>query len=382
MASSRFREASAILSLQAETKMSSRLKSPIARFPAGEAESAAAEKSKSPVFVLGCPRSGTTLLYHMLLSAGDFAVYRAESNVFNLLVPRFRGMRSATDRRELMEVWLRSNLFRASGLDAGEISARVLDECRSGGDFLRIVMEEIANKQGVRRWADCTPDHLLYMEEIKRQIPNALFIHIIRDGRDVALSYVQQNWSHPLPWDQEEHLAVAGLYWEWIVRKGREQGRRLGEDYREVRFENLIANPQQVLSELGSFIDHDLDYERIQRAGIGSVSQPNSSFADETQGKFNPLDRWKNRMSAEHVAGFEDLVGEFMTELGYSLSSNAKRGVSFRTERLRRTYLTMFEMKHWMKSTPLGRFVHLNILGLQPAHSDHRPMGTGLSSAD
>ena len=48
-------------------------------------------RSKAPVFVLGCPRSGTTLLYHMLLSAGNFAVYRAESQVFNLLEPRFGG---------------------------------------------------------------------------------------------------------------------------------------------------------------------------------------------------------------------------------------------------------------------------------------------------
>src|ERR1700722_9515566 len=95
-------------------------------------------RKTAPVFVLGCPRSGTTVLYHMLLSAGDFAVYRTESNVFNLLVPRFRGMRSPADRKELLEVWLRSKLFRVSGLDAGEIRARIMDECRSGGDFLRI----------------------------------------------------------------------------------------------------------------------------------------------------------------------------------------------------------------------------------------------------
>ena len=62
-----------------------------------------------------------------------------------------------------MEIWLRSKLFRVSGLDAGEISAKIMAECRSGGDFLRIVMGEVARKQGVGRWADCTPEHLLYM---------------------------------------------------------------------------------------------------------------------------------------------------------------------------------------------------------------------------
>ena len=323
------------------------------------------KKNTAPVFVLGCPRSGTTVLYHMLLSAGDFAVYRAESNVFNLLVPRFRGMRSAVDRRELMEVWLRSKLFRVSGLDAREISARITAECHGGGDFLRIVMQEIARKQGVRRWADCTPDHLLYMAEIKRQIPEALFIHIIRDGRDVALSYAKQGWSHPLPWDRNESLGVAGLYWEWIVRKGREQGERLGTDYKEVRFEELIAKPREALKQLGTFIDHDLDYDRIQQAGIGSVSQPNSSFAGESQGAFDPVARWKTKMSLDQMAMFEGLIGKFLRELGYELFSQDSPKNGLRAARLRATYFAMFEAKHRMKATPFGRLVHLKNLELE-----------------
>ncbi len=332
----------------------------------GGTESVAPRRNKAPVFVLGCPRSGTTVLYHMLLSAGDFAVYRAESNVFNLLVPRFRGMRSAADRQELLKLWVRSKLFRVSGLDADEISAKIMAECRSGGDFLRIVMQEVARKQGTARWADCTPDHLLYMEEIKRQMPDALFIHIIRDGRDVALSYVKQGWSYPLPWDRDECLGVAGLYWEWVIRKGRERGKRLGADYQEVRFEELITNPQETLSRLGLFIDHDLDYDRIQRAGIGSVSRPNSSFASESEETFNPVARWKTKMPPEQLAAFEELVGDFLLELGYSLSSEPKQKTSLRVARLRTTYLALFEAKHRMKATPLGRFVGLGYIEVEP----------------
>ena len=330
---------------------------------------APATANRAPVFVLGCPRSGTTVLYHMILSAGDFAVYRAESNVFNLLVPRFRGMKSSADRRELLDVWLKSKLFRVSGLDAGEIRAKLTAECRGGGDFLRIVMQEIANKQKVARWADCTPEHLLNMEQIKREIPEALFIHIIRDGRDVALSYAKQGWSYPLPWDRHDRLGVAGLYWEWIVRKGREQGKHLGKDYLEVRFEELVANPQQTLSRIGSFIDHDLDYERIQRAGIGSVSQPNSSFTGESEGTFNPVARWKTKMTAEEITGLEQLIGDALVDLGYSLASNTKHAVSLRAARMRATYLPMFEAKQFLKRTPLARFVHLDTIEIEPEAS-------------
>lgn len=329
-------------------------------------ESVSGKRNKAPVFVLGCPRSGTTVLYHMLLSAGDFAVYRAESNVFNLLVPRFGGMRSAANRQQLLDTWLESKLFRVSGLDPNEISAKIMDECRGGGDFLRIVMEEVARKQGTARWAECTPDHLLYMEEIKRQIPDALFIHIIRDGRDVALSYVQQGWSYPLPWDRDERLGVAGLYWEWVVRKGREQGRRLGADYQQVRFEDLVTNPRPTLSRLGEFIEHDLDYDRIQRDAIGSVRQPNTSFAASSNESFDPVARWRTKMSREQASAFEALVGRFLQELGYPLVSEAQPKVSLRASRLRSTYLSMFEAKHRMKATPLGRFVGLDPLEVEP----------------
>jgi hypothetical protein len=325
--------------------------------------------NRAPVFVLGCPRSGTTMLYHMILGAGNFAVYRAESNVFNLLVPRFRGMKSSADRKELLDVWLKSKLFRVSGLDASEIRAKLMAECRGGGDFLRIVMQEIANKQEVERWADCTPEHLLNIEQIKREIPDALFIHIIRDGRDVALSYAKQGWSYPLPWDRHNRLGVAGLYWDWIVRKGREQGKRFGKDYQEVRFEELVANPQQTLSRVGSFIEHDLDYERIQRAGIGSVSQPNSSFGRESEGTFNPVARWKTRMTAEEIAGLEQLIGGALVELGYSLASNTKHATGLRAARMRATYLPMFEAKQLLKRTPLGRFVHLDTIEIEPEAS-------------
>src|SRR6266853_585175 len=151
-------------------------------------EAATTSRKRAPVFVLGCGRSGTTLLYHMLLSAGGFAVYRAESNAINLLEPRFRNLRTKRNKERLMEAWLASKLFERSGLDKEAIKGKVIAECQNGGDFLRIIMGAMARNQNVERWADCTPEHLLYLERIKETIPEALIIHIIRDGRDVALS--------------------------------------------------------------------------------------------------------------------------------------------------------------------------------------------------
>lgn len=146
-------------------------------------------RSKAPVFVLGCSRSGTTLLYHMLLSSGNFAVYRMESQIFNQLEPRFQPLSKASNRRQMLKAWYGSRLFTRTGLSVDEVEPGITRECRNGGDFLRIVMEAMCRRQGVERWAETTPDHLLYLEWIKKTIPEALVIHVIRDGRDVALCW-------------------------------------------------------------------------------------------------------------------------------------------------------------------------------------------------
>src|ERR1700733_9234752 len=161
------------------------------------AEQARSARSKAPVFVLGCGRSGTKMLYHTLLSAGGFAVYHAESNAFNLIGLRFGNLAKAENRRALLDQWLRSKLFSRSGLTREEIEPKILQDCRNAGDFLRILMETIARKQGVERWAESTPLHLLYLPTIKKLIPDALIVHIIRDGRDVAVSLNKIKWIVP-----------------------------------------------------------------------------------------------------------------------------------------------------------------------------------------
>lgn len=321
-----------------------------------EANDISARRRKdAPVFVLGCVRSGTTLLYHMLLSAGDFAIYRSESNALNLLEPRFGDLSVLRNKERLMTAWLNSKLYWVSGLDADSIKAKVLAECQNGGDFLRIVMEEIARNQGVRRWADCTPEHLLYMQRIKQTVPDALIIHIIRDGRDVALSTAKVGFVRPLPWDRTPHEMVAGLYWEWMVHRGRAEGKNLGQDYIEVRFEDLVENPRQTLSMLSSFIEHDLDYDRIRKVGIGSVSQPNTSFSTNGGEKFSPVGRWKQAFSPEDLEVFEGLVGSTLRELDYPLATQGSERARD-LKRMRAIYKAYFDSKLWMKrKTPLGR---------------------------
>ncbi len=316
-------------------------------------------RSNAPVFVLGSPRSGTTLLYHMLLSSGGFAVYRSETHVFNLLETAYGDLGKASNKRKLMKAWLGSKLFQVSGLDARKIEARVIAECTNGGDFLRLVMGQIALDQNVKRWADCTPDHLLYLRRIKETIPEALIIHIIRDGRDVALSMEKQGWIRPLPWDADQRLAVSALYWDWIVNRGRKAGKTLGADYCEVHFEDLIREPRSVLGKLSAFIEHDLNYDRIHEVGIGSVLEPNSSFETGSSGEdFNPVARWKQAVQQQDLIRLESLVGGTLRELGYpaGIAQPSKPELA-RLLKMRARYHKYFAFKFWLKTrTPIGKW--------------------------
>lgn len=329
--------------------------------------SPATRRSQAPVFVLGCGRSGTKFLYHTLLSAGGFAVYHAESNAFNLLGLRFGDLSLRDNRRKLLDAWLTSKLFQRSGLTREEIEPRILEECANAGDFLRILMETIARKQGMQRWAESTPLHMLYLPLIKKQVPDALVVHIIRDGRDVAVSLNKIGWIRPFPWDRQRSLVLAGLFWKWIVSKGRRYGRAMGADYIEVHYEDLVQHPRETLARLGQFLDHDLNYDRIQQVALGSVQDPNSSFkADGTGQELNPMGRWKVVLSQPKVAELESAIGDLLTETGYELATPAQaRRETLPVRLMGWLYPKYYDFKLWLKShTPLARIAATGRMGI------------------
>jgi hypothetical protein len=326
-------------------------------------------RSRRPVFVMGCHRSGTNLLYDTLLSAGGFAVYRGYTPIYKMLIPKFGSPQKPENRARLVDAWLRSKGYRRSGLTAREIKAKLLGECHTGGDFIRIILNEITRNQKAQRWAIYDPDNVLYVSQVKADLPEALFIHIIRDGRDIALSLKKMEGFKPLPWNvgSSRDLLATAAYWQWMVRKGQAHGRKIPEDYIEIRYEDLVSKPHETLATLGRFLDHDLDYNRIQQAGLGRIRETNSSFREEAaHSQIKPMERWKERLSPQQVAELESLVGGCLQDLGYTLTTPPEKRIpGLREKWVRKFYPALLETKLWMKTrTPLGRFANLGVLEL------------------
>jgi len=311
------------------------------------------------VFVIGCHPSGTALLYDSLLSAGGFPPYHQAPYVHTTLLRMCGSPSVRRNREKLMQLWLRSKPFRRTGLGAEDLRSKIMEECQSGGDFLRITMGELARRAGVQRWAVHDCDNIMHMATIKQEIPDALFVHVVRDGRDTALSMKKQHNVPPRLWARKRALFAWALLWQWTVRQGRRHGQEFSADYIEVRYEDLVSQPEKTLSALGEFLDHDLDYGRIQKAAIGRVAAPNTVWKEELSAEtFSPVNRWKTKLSQPEIAALEALIGDCLEEFSYPLTTE-RRGFARLDPALslmRIFYSRYFEAKLFLQSrTVMGR---------------------------
>jgi hypothetical protein len=152
--------------------------------------------------------------------------------------------------------------------------------------------------------------------------PEARFVHLIRDGRDVALSAIAwrrasklakrlSTWNtHPVP--------TAALWWERHVRSGREAAELRDSDaYHEVRYEALIADPAVEAESLCNFLDLPFDESMLRFHEGRRRSEPGLSAKKAWLPPTSGLRDWASEMSAENVERFEAMAGDLLDELGY-----------------------------------------------------------------
>jgi len=218
--------------------------------------------SESPFFVVGCPRSGTTLMRVMLDSHPRLAVPRETHFIVGLAL---RNRRHPVGLEDV----LANPRFSELGVDADAVRDDVT-RAQPGNyaALIDVVMSTYAQKHGKVRWGDKTPGYLAYMPLLLEMYPGARFVHMIRDGREVAASLSEQAWG--------PRTAIGGAFW-WRrkVRDGRIAGRELPRGtYIEVRLEDVVADPERELIRVCELLGEEyspamLDYpDRMSRPGM------------------------------------------------------------------------------------------------------------------
>ncbi len=277
-------------------------------------------------FVVGAPRSGTTLLRLMLDSHPEIAI-PAETQFYPALLAVSEGS----------DDWLEPALAAITGchswgdyrMNAAAFEHRVRMSKPAGrGDVLRTFYRTYAARFGKHAWGDKFPGNVLNMNRIAQLLPEARFLHIIRDGRDVAASLREMWWR---PGDSyQECIAL----WAGRIRVAREQAAST-LPYREIRYESLVHDPRGVLAEVCAFIE--FPYDDAMLTYHHRAHERHDEIADwNFQGRLIPrheligvhsatqtapteerIGRWRSEMSAADLAECERVAGDVLAELGY-----------------------------------------------------------------
>ena len=274
------------------------------------------------VFIVGCPRSGTTLLRRMV-SAHPQIVITPEAHWIPLWFEQRRGlMPDGLVTPELVSELLAHKKF-LFGLGREALMSLAGDgQPISYASFVTGIFDLYGKARGKTAVGNKTPDAARRIGTLHALWPEARFVHLIRDGRDVALSLM--NWPSVRSkrpgtfstWN-DDPVSTAALWWELNVRRGREAGEALGPKlYRELRYESLVAHPGHECATLCEFLglaydEAMLNYHEAFRAKAGR------QVVHDRQPITSGLRDWRAQMPPDDVERFEAVVGTLLDELGY-----------------------------------------------------------------
>lgn len=286
-------------------------------------------------FIVGSPRSGTTLLRLMLDSHPDLAI--PPETGFIPAVRELEGGRE-TLRQQLFDTVVTFPPSAPAWADfqiPAETFRSRLGEIRpfTATAGVRLFYRLYAGRFGKPRWGDKTPLYSHHLRAIQELLPEARFIHLVRDGRDAALS-LRERWFSP-----GRDIAVQASFWRDNLLAARREGAAC-RHFLEVRFEDLVRNPEDVLRGICDFISLDFRPEMLRyderapqrldehgaRYGTdGSlVVSRDDRRRQQVQSRRRPdpgkIGVWRQLLSPEECSRFEEIAGDLLAAYGYSVA--------------------------------------------------------------
>ncbi len=280
-------------------------------------------------FVVGATRSGTTLLRLMLDAHPQIAIPSETHFIPDLITAREEHGAGPDQMLEMLTSHRRWGDFRIAGTELEErwLALPELTGPAAVREFFKLYGEK---QGGPPRWGDKTPGYVKRMRDIQDYLPEARFIHLIRDGRDVALSILKQSFG-------PETIEAAADRWRGRVLRGRSQQPYLVV-YMEVKFEDLVLDTEGQLRRICEFIELDFDpamlgyHERAEERlkekarelprGKGRDPQSAERRLKSHEKTFEPpnpalVGGYKTKMEPADQAAYEALAGDLLAELGY-----------------------------------------------------------------
>lgn len=279
-----------------------------------------------PFFIVGFQRSGTTLLRLMLDAHPEIAIPLDTAGLwarYETKLAAYGDLSVEDDRRRLVGDILAEERIRLwkTALTVAEVLARWTQPRYPG--VIRAFHECYAVARGKKQWAGKDPGDMVRLDQLNRWFPAARFIHIIRDGRDACLSQLQQDFGF-------DNLFDCAVAWREEVQWVRRMGALLGPRYYEIRYEDLVAEPERHLRSICRFLDIEFNtgmlryHERVEN----SVPEEKRHLWPllEKPPQAGNTKRWKVLLSNGERICFEKRAGGVLGELGYEVISGGPSG--------------------------------------------------------
>jgi len=285
-----------------------------------------------PIFILGSARSGTTILYNLLAAHRDTCWVSYASDARPGAAGPVRRHRlldlplvGASQRRAIVRnrpnrarmrwmpwpaegdnTW---HAYAGFGTEPYGTETRLDPEMEAR---LRGVVEMHVRITGRQRFLCKQTANNRRLELIDRMFPQALYVHLIRDGRAVANSMVREPWWDDMhvwwlgkrvrEWNQGDPVVLAALYWQRTLEEIRRHAPRLGERYMEVRYEALAADTRGAIKDISRFAGLEGDGGGAEML---PVTLPNMNH------------KWRTKLTAEQQAAMLSAAGPALEQLGY-----------------------------------------------------------------
>ena len=272
----------------------------------------------APTFMFGFERSGTTLLGMMVGAHPQIAVPMAVTGLWFRYARRlseYNGLASDADCARLVDDLLAEERI---ALWNAKLDRNALLDGLAVGSFGAIVERfhaQYARAHGKRLWANLEIQTLDDMDEVQRWFPDARFVHIVRDGRDVALSH------RTMPYGAAN---LGDCAQSWLARVGTnlKMGAMLPADrYLVLRYEDLVTDSNAVLARLCAFLgveysDAMLDYPRHVDSKVPAAKRWLWPTLDQPP-RSDGVGRWRGDLSAAEQGAFESIAGGLLERLDY-----------------------------------------------------------------
>jgi hypothetical protein len=298
----------------------------------------------SAVVVLGVSRSGTTLLKAMLDAHSQLAI-PTESYFVPQLWDR-HGERP--DRGELLADLSRLERIAQWSVDIQDVAQRLPAE-PTFAEAIDAIYRSYADAQGKPRYGDKTPLYMQHLDVLPHAFPDASYVHIVRDGRDAALSMLAMRRKPRFNLSRPRGVGDFACAWQREIRDAQRFGRT--RPYLELRYEDLVADPEARLRDVCGFLGLEfepgmLEYHRRENPAL---------YADHprlAQPPVRDARSWRKEMRGEDAELFEAIAGDLLTELGYE-RAHPSPGRAARAAAERAAYTARLGV--WRTTLPLVR---------------------------